>query len=976
MEENRAPAAPASPPARKSGLTELFGVALMILGALVFLALASHQSQINAGERAVADANLIGAFGHYASELLFFLFGKSSFLLGPYLFLLGFLTLYRGGFSDPLSRTVAVLTVMTGTSLLAALLFQVDGQPSLAAGGAMGAYIGGALRTLFGQSGAIIVSFGALISGVFLAIRIPMPIFLRRLRDRVEDIARHYSQTFSAANYRPEALASAPGARPRAFESAVAESRPWIERRETVPPEAPAPAEVPAPPAPVLDAQEERVPEPAPPLRSSVPLPRRNLDSLLGRLESRRSAEPEPVAARASEPDKFQGWFNEDESRFHFRTAPPARRARAFAARGVSSALERDATRPLMRPLDLSLIEPLAAPTPELYRDRADLARGPAPTRSISENPRAAIDSAEHVADADADLDQAYFDEAELDPEESAGFESPYNDADDADDEADDLDEPVEADESEDFADTDLEDAGLDPEETVQIDEELKAAPMPAPRPERREAIAVSQVPPFRLRTKQYRLATGVLAASQRPPQADVSREIDLTKARLEKVMQDYGIQAKVVDIQRGPIITLYEIKLEPGVRVARILGIQDEIKMNLESPSVRIIAPIPGKPTVGIEIPNRNREPVLLGDMLKSDLEQLAQRKELSVVAGKNIAGEKQYIDLTKLPHLLIAGATGAGKSVYMNAIIASLLYTKSPEDVRFIMIDPKMVELKLYDGIPHLLLPVITDVRKASRALYWLVGEMERRYSILSRLKCRDIRSYNERVAGQAALPGLADAQPAEPRMPYIVMFIDELSDLMMVSAKDVEDSIIRLTQKARAVGIHLIMATQRPSVDVITALIKANCPARIAFQVAQRTDSRTILDMNGAETLLGKGDMLYKSPTATNLVRIQAPLITEEEIEAIVRDARRFGEPVYVEIEDFDESGGGEDDGEVDPELFAQAWKVIQESGKTSTSYVQRRLRIGYNRAANIIEQLEERGYLSPALGNKPREILKRS
>lgn len=936
----------------------------MILGALVFLALASHQSQINAGERAVADANLIGAFGHYASELLFFLFGKSSFLLGPYLFLLGFLTLYRGGFSDPLSRTVAVLTVMTGTSLLAALLFQVDGQPSLAAGGAMGAYIGGALRTLFGQSGAIIVSFGALISGVFLAIRIPMPIFLRRLRDRVEDIARHYSQTFSAANYRPEALASAPAARPRVLESAVAESRPWIERRETAAPPAPAAETVAAPsppPAPVSEPPLERAPAPAPDVRSSVPLPRRNLDSLLSRLDSRRFAQPEPAAVRAGAEDRFQGWFNEDESRFHFRTAPPARRTRGFAA---PSAPDRDYARPLMRPLDLSLIEPLAAPAPELYRDRAELARGPAAApESVAEQ---ANDSRACAAPERAAPE---FTRDSLDPvdEETELL----------DDEALDLDDEADFEAEADLA-LDAPDHGAlnEPEDAAEIDEELKAAPMPAARAERRETIAVSQVPPFRLRTKQYRLATGALAASQRLPQADVSREIDVTRARLEKVMQDYGIQAKVVDIQRGPIITLYEIKLEPGVRVARILGIQDEIKMNLESPSVRIIAPIPGKPTVGIEIPNRNREPVLLGDMLKSDLEQLTQRKELSVVAGKNIAGEKQYIDLTKLPHLLIAGATGAGKSVYMNAIIASLLYTKSPEDVRFIMIDPKMVELKLYDGIPHLLLPVITDVRKASRALYWLVGEMERRYSILSRLKCRDIRSYNERVGGQAALPGLADQQPAEPRMPYIVMFIDELSDLMMVSAKDVEDSIIRLTQKARAVGIHLIMATQRPSVDVITALIKANCPARIAFQVAQRTDSRTILDMNGAETLLGKGDMLYKSPTATNLVRIQAPLITEEEIEAIVRDARRFGEPVYVEIEDFDESGGGDDDGEVDPELFAQAWKVIQESGKTSTSYVQRRLRIGYNRAANIIEQLEERGYLSPALGNKPREILKRS
>ncbi len=366
----------------------------------------------------------------------------------------------------------------------------------------------------------------------------------------------------------------------------------------------------------------------------------------------------------------------------------------------------------------------------------------------------------------------------------------------------------------------------------------------------------------------------------------------------------------------------------------------------------------------------------MLLGDLLRSELDQMVQRRDLSIVAGKNIAGEKQFIDLTRLPHLLIAGATGAGKSVYMNAIIASLLYTRSPEDVRFIMIDPKMVELKLYDGIPHLIMPVITDVRRASKALQWLLSEMERRYAILAKLKCRDIRSYNERVAGDQSLPGLGGNGRSAPRMPYIVMVIDELADLMMISAKDVEDSIIRLTQKARAVGIHLIMATQRPSVDVITALIKANCPARIAFQVAQRTDSRTILDMNGAETLLGKGDMLYKSPASTTLVRLQAPLITEDEIEKIVRETRRFGEPSYVDLDDIDDNDGGDDDGEIDEELFEQAWKVVQESGKTSTSYVQRRLRIGYNRAANLIETMEQRGLLGPAIGNKPREILRRS
>ncbi|MCB1309821.1 MAG: DNA translocase FtsK, partial [Leptospiraceae bacterium] len=486
-------------------------------------------------------------------------------------------------------------------------------------------------------------------------------------------------------------------------------------------------------------------------------------------------------------------------------------------------------------------------------------------------------------------------------------------------------------------------------------------------------AVPESMVPEFRLKTnRRYTLPTDILQYAKPLPAQDVSRDIDTTRERLEKVMQDYGVQARVVHIQRGPIITLFEIKLEPGVKVSRILGVYDEIKMHLEAPSIRIIAPIPGKSTIGIEVPNKKREPVLCGEVLRSDSKSNQQR-ELNIILGKNIQGEILHVDLTRLPHLLIAGATGAGKSVYMNSIIASLLYGRSPEDVRFLMIDPKMVELKLYEGIPHLISPVITDVRLASKALTWTVAEMERRYSILSHSRCRDIRSYNDRFKA-GTLP--TEAARHARHMPYLVVFIDELSDLMMVAAKDVEDSIIRLTQKARAVGIHIIMATQRPSVDVITALIKANCPARIAFHVAQKTDSRTILDANGAETLLGRGDMLYKSPVSTGLIRIQAPLITEEEIERIVAETRRYGRPAYIDLDASDAGGSGGESEDVDPALFEEAWKIVLESGKTSTSYIQRRLRIGYNRAANIIEEMERRGYLGPAIGNKPREILKRS
>ncbi len=498
----------------------------------------------------------------------------------------------------------------------------------------------------------------------------------------------------------------------------------------------------------------------------------------------------------------------------------------------------------------------------------------------------------------------------------------------------------------------------------------LTARPQePAPGPTQ-QLLPNINMPPVVLsenRFSRYRLSRRIVKQSPRVEAEDPEAEIRENWQRLEKVLSDYGVQAKVVGAIRGPMITMYEVLPEPGVRVNRILGIQDEIRMHLAALSVRILAPIPGKSTIGIELPNRIRQYVSMGDLANGDPEFSSGKRELSIALGKDITGTNRYLDLAKLPHLLIAGATGSGKSVFMNSVIGSLLFNHSPDEVRFLMIDPKMVELKLFEGIPHLLHPVITDIRLADRALSWAVQEMEARYQLLSGVKCRDIRSYNDRIKA-GTLSGKL--------MPYIVILIDELSDLMMVAAKEVEDSIIRLTQKARAVGIHVIMATQRPSVDVITALIKANCPARISFQVAQRTDSRVILDTNGAEALLGRGDMLYKSPTAADPARIQSPMISDTEIEQLVAEASRFGQPRFIEL-----PGKESDDGidtaavDVDQALLDAAWEIIQESGKTSTSYVQRRLRIGYNRAATIVEKLEQLGYLGPAIGNRPREILKR-
>ena len=467
---------------------------------------------------------------------------------------------------------------------------------------------------------------------------------------------------------------------------------------------------------------------------------------------------------------------------------------------------------------------------------------------------------------------------------------------------------------------------------------------------------------PYRLSVKNLRFEQATFQVSS----LSIQQEIQENWQKLEQVLSDYGIKGQVVGATRGPMITMYEVRLEPGVRVNRILNLQDEIRMNLAALSVRIVAPIPGKTTIGIEIPNKTREFVSLGELVHKDPEFFSKKRDINIPLGKDVAGKTRYIDLTRLPHLLIAGATGSGKSVFLNSIIASLLYQYSPEQIRFLMIDPKMVELKLYEGIPHLLYPVIIDVKLAEKALHWAVNEMENRYKLFSLAKCRDIRSYNEKIK-KGAIKG--------NYIPYIVIIIDELSDLMMVSAREVEESIIRLTQKARAVGIHMILATQRPSVDVITALIKANCPARISFQVAQKVDSRIILDVNGAETLLGKGDMLYRSPATTLPVRIQAPNITEEEIEIVVQETQRYDFVGYIELPEEQEINADFGFNQIDEDLIKKAWKIILETGKTSTSYIQRRLRIGYNRAANIMEKLEEMGYLSPAIGNKPREILRR-
>ena len=441
--------------------------------------------------------------------------------------------------------------------------------------------------------------------------------------------------------------------------------------------------------------------------------------------------------------------------------------------------------------------------------------------------------------------------------------------------------------------------------------------------------------------------------------------EIDSKIADLLEKLRKFKIDGDVIRTYSGPVVTTFEFKPAPNVPVRKILNLQDDLAMALRAQTIRIQAPIPGKDVVGIEIPNSDIETIYLREVLESEIFSTA-KSELTIALGKDIVGAPFVTDLKKLPHLLIAGTTGSGKSVGINAMLLSLLYRNSPQTLRLIMIDPKMLEFSMYEGIPHLLTPVITEAKKAVNVLENLVSEMERRYKLMAASKTKNIESYNAKMKEQG-----------EASLPFIVVIIDELADLMMTSGKDVEFSIGRLAQMARASGIHLIVATQRPSVDVVTGLIKANLPSRISYRVGQKIDSKVILDQLGAESLLGRGDMLFTPPGSPGLVRLHAPFASEAEIETIVEFLKEQGEALYDESflsegKDSSAGSGSSASGEVD-ELFEQAKEVILSERKTSISYLQRRLTIGYNRAANIIEQLQNAGFLSEPNAKGQREIL---
>ncbi len=438
---------------------------------------------------------------------------------------------------------------------------------------------------------------------------------------------------------------------------------------------------------------------------------------------------------------------------------------------------------------------------------------------------------------------------------------------------------------------------------------------------------------------------------------------LNLQAELLEETLESFGVKAKVLNVTQGPAITRYELQPERGVKVSKVTNLSDDIALNMAARSIRIEAPIPGKAAIGIEIPNGETSLVAFRELIES---RGYQRSEslLPFAMGKSIGGDSVIFDLTRAPHLLIAGATGSGKSVCINTLILSLLFSAHPDQVKLLLIDPKVVELNRYNGVPHLITPVITDPKKATASLKWAVGEMEERYQIFAEAGVRDLEGYQR--------------QNNSEHMPYMVIIIDELADLMMVAAKEVEDNICRLAQKARAAGIHLVLATQRPSVDVITGLIKANVPSRIAFSVASQVDSRTILDMAGAEKLLGRGDMLFHPVGANKPVRIQGAFLSDEEVQRTVdylkqfRSENQIGATLEAEIEKNEEQIEEDESGESE-DVFQEALRIASEQQQISISMLQRKLRMGFNRAARIIDEMEERGYVGPSEGTKPRKLI---
>ncbi|TGL61728.1 DNA translocase FtsK [Leptospira sarikeiensis] len=895
------------------------------------------------------DANLFGRLGHFLSWGFLYLFGNASFVPGIMLILTGGILLAKPA-QDVTNKLLTIPLFLLAVAVSLNVFGNVSTIPFASNGGVLGQALAVALEYLLGSTGRLLIHFVVYFYGILVYLNESPVHFLGRLlaqsgRDwkdqwlagygsgkmKKEEEIGNYESVFSKSNKTDwsKGLSSMMNTW-KQNEPEVSEENipPWF-RKE-------------------VSGQSSN--------SQASPKSPANLGSYIQKAkENTKPSYTHEENVQYKNSGILQGFFEEDRKVFQFQSASTRLLEKVY---GVPEKKEE-------------------VPTPskkgwEILDLRSE--------RSTSEFFRKEEPKVSEQEEIVSYSEPEVFDEEEIEELN----EAPHN-FQEEEEEADSEEWVEEEDSSE---ESDEEEAGeeeLDEEEEFEEEEEISVEPevlppvvTPTPVLEKKKDIVekqkqselpfapVSMVPIFRSKRSVYHIPLNRLHSNPTKVQDALFKvESEKVAFEIQNALKVYGYEAKVVAWERGPIITRYELTPPPGVKLGRITSLTDELRMYLAVKNIRIVAPIPGKSTIGIEVPNKHREDVFLGDILRSSLAP-KPKKDLNIVIGKDISGKLVSIDLNKLPHLLVAGTTGSGKSVCLNAMIASLVLNLSPEEVRFIMIDPKMVELTLFEDIPHLLMPVIKDARKATKSLSWVIQEMEARYEAVSQLKCRDFRSYNEKVEEHYHKEGYN-------KMPYLVVFIDELADLMMVSGKDLEDAITRISQKSRAVGIHLVMATQRPSVDVITGLIKANCPARIAFHVAQKTDSKIILDMNGAESLLGKGDMLYKSPTSADLARIQAPFISEEEIEKIVDEAKKYGAPTYVDF-DLEEETESESVEEMDEELFDKAWEIVRTDRKASASYLQRRLKIGYNRAARIMELMEERGYVSPILGSKGREILR--
>lgn len=924
---------------------EVLGIAVMALAVCLMLALGSFHPEDVAPDGPAATTgrahNLIGPVGASIADVLLGIFGVAAFLL-PVTFAVPGVCFMTGRrvrvrFTDAIGYPVLVLCSAMAAHLWMAGRFVLGHD----AGGLIGTHGAEILRALFGLTGAYIIIYALMALTFVLTTRISLVRIFHRVG---RPVARAGKTAADGAAETAVGLGSGLGERFAAWRGAMADAR-AARRAERA--------------ARKVERAAERE---------------------AARLARVKAAEARKAAAEAEVEDAGEDEDDAEAVEPEAVEAPPPPKVR-LRGRKVKEAPE---------------------PVAEVERS-GEFTLGAVAVDDddgyvLGDGAAAAADEARFVDAAADDDDDEVFDAAEVAE----------------------LDDPLDREAFEDEGDTVM-------AESIAAFEAEHAAPVKAPAKAPAAEAADEEKPVVKARRANEKPPEDELdiplpeleryESYQLPPlrflDYDASSQIEVDPAflqqqadRLVEALNTFRIEGRVTEIHPGPVVTMFEFEPAPGVRISKISSLADDLAMSLKAVRVRIVAPIPGKGVVGFEVPNKKREMVFLKEIIGSQVFR-NRKHQLPMALGKDIHGTPVVTDLAKMPHLLVAGTTGSGKSVGVNGMITSLLYFATPEEVRFIMVDPKMLELSIYEGIPHLLLPVVTDAKKASMALKWAVDEMERRYEIMKDAGVRDLRGYNKKIekaiaeAEAAALRKRAELVVAAAandddgdddeagtqylfddglddlpsKLPYIVVVIDEFADLMMVAGKEVEYCVARIAQKARAAGIHLILATQRPSTDVITGVIKANFPTRIAFQVSSAIDSRTILSTNGAEALLGKGDMLYMPPGTSRLDRVHGAFVSEEEIHQVVEYIARQGEPDYldesvlIDPEEMDEEELEE--GESDP-MYEEAVRTVARDGRASTSHLQRRLSLGYNRAARIIDLMERDGLVGPGRGAKPRQI----